>query len=369
MRSRRWFSVALLLLAPMAMAADRPAGPITEEGAIDGADFRIDIPKNWNGGLVMYAHGYAMVTMKPQFNLDMVKAAEPLGLAVAQSRYSRQGWAAEEGILETEELRKHFVEKYGSTSPTIIAGHSQGGQITYGTIEKYPEAYDGALPMCGVATSAIQFFKERTFDMRLLFDYYFPGVPGSAVEFPDGTYTFAKASAKVRELIAAEPEKAEAFAKMVNVSSAKELPTVIAFWSEILREMTERAGGNCFDNMDTIYSGSPDDAKLNKEIPRHAADPKAAAYLREWVTLTGKISDPVLALHTLVDDLIPPTYANMYGEKTVLAGTSDLYAQSWIDRAGHCAFNTEETTEALRQLLDWIKTGKRPTPGDWTKNP
>lgn len=368
MCSRRWFAVALLLLAPVAMAADRPAGPITEEGAIDGADFRIDIPENWNGGLLMYAHGYAMASSKPGFNMDMVKVAASLGMAVAQSRYSRQGWAAEEGILETEALRKYFVEKYGPTSPTIIAGHSQGGAITYGTIERYPDAYDGALPMCGVSTSAIEFFKQRAFDMRLLFDYFFPGVDGSVVEFPHGSYTFAKTSAKVRELIAAEPEKAEAFAKMVNISSVDEFPVVLAFWSEILREMTERAGGNCFDNMDTIYSGSTDDAKLNKEIPRHAADPKAAAYLREWVTLTGKISDPVLALHTLVDDLIPPSYANAYGEKTIVAGTSDLYAQSWIDREGHCVFNTEETIEALRQLLHWIKTGERPTPGDWTKN-
>ncbi len=360
--------VAFVLMASLAQAADKTVGPITEEGDLGGAAFRIDIPKNWNGGLVMYAHGYSVRAMKPQFNLDMVKAAEPFGMAVAQSQYSRQGWAAEEGILETEALRKYFIEKYGPTKPTIIAGHSQGGHITYGTIEKYPDAYDGALPMCGVATSAIQFIKERVFDMRLLFDYTFPGMAGSVVEFPDGTYTFAKVSAKVREVIAAEPEKAEAFAKMVNVSSAKELPTVIGFWSEILREMIDRAGGNCFDNTDTIYTGSPDDAKLNKEIKRYTADPKAAAYLRQWATLTGQISDPVLAMHTLVDDLIPPTIANMYSEKTIIAGTSELYAQSWIDRMGHCAFNVEETQEALGQLLEWIKTGKRPTPGDWTKN-
>jgi hypothetical protein len=30
------------------------AAPRTETGEIDGAKFRIDIPENWNGGLVMY---------------------------------------------------------------------------------------------------------------------------------------------------------------------------------------------------------------------------------------------------------------------------------------------------------------------------
>ncbi len=355
----------VMLFCGVAFAADEP---IVEEGEIAGAPFRIDIPAGWNGGLVMYAHGYAMVTQTPRYNLQMAEAARPLGFAVAQSLYSHQGWAAREGILETEALRHYFVDKYGPASPTIIAGHSQGGAITYATIEMYPEVYDGALPMCSAGPSALEFFKERAFDMRLLFDYYFPGIPGSVVEFPDGEATFANASAKAKELIDRDPKKAKMFAELVDLSSSKAIPGVIAFWTEILREMTERTGGNAFDNMDTIYSGTEDDGKLNKEIARFAADPKAAEYLRQWVTMTGEISDPVLAIHTLVDDLIPPNFANRYSQLTIRAGTSDLYVQSWVDRTGHCAFNVEETTEALRQLVDWIKTGQRPEPADLTRS-
>lgn len=363
MRIRSLLMVLALVAFPV-FAADEP---ITEEGEIAGAKFRIDIPTNWNGGLVMYAHGYAMVTQVPQFNLDMVKAAHQLGLAVAQSLYSRQGWAAREGILDTEALRRYFVAKYGPTSPTIISGHSQGGAITYATIEQFPEVYDGALPFCAAGPSALGFFKDRTFDMRLLFDYYFPGLPGSAVEFPDGTATFANVMGKATELVKADPEKAKAFAEMTTLSSPDAIPGVIAFWSEILRELKDRTGANPFDNTDTIYSGSADDTKLNKDIPRHTADPKAAEYLEQWVTMTGEISDPVLALHTLVDDLIPPPFANQYAQLAKLAGTSNLYAQSWTQGTNHCAFTLEETIEALSQLLEWIKTGKRPTPGDWTK--
>ena len=369
MSSRIAFALAFIAVAAIAFGEDKPgAKPIVEEGEIAGAAFRIDIPANWNGGLVMYAHGYAMVAQTPNFNMPFVKSAHALGLAVAQSKYSHQGWAAREGILDTEALRRYFVVKYGPTSPTIIAGHSQGGAITYATIEKFPEVYDGALPMCAAGPAALDFFKERVFDMRLLFDYFFPGMPGSVVEFPDGVQTFPKASAKAKELIEKDPEKAKMFAKLTNLSSPEAIPGVIAFWSEILRELTERTGGNSFDNMDTIYSGTENDGKLNKEIPRHAADPESVLYLREWVTMTGEISDPVLAVHTLVDDLIPPPIANEYGQLTMIAGTSDLYVQSWVDRQGHCTFNEAETTEALRQLVDWIKTGKRPTPADITRS-
>jgi len=361
--------IALVLATRLSAAApERPADAVTEEGEIAGAKFRIDIPKKWNGGLVMYAHGYAMQAMQPQFNLDVVKAFQALDFAVAQSLYSRQGWAAREGVLDTEALRRYFVDKYGSTSPTIIAGHSQGGAITYATIEQYPEAYDGALPMCGAGPSALGFFKERAFDMRVLFDYFLPGLPGSAVEFPDGTQTYAKVAAKAAELVKANPEKAQAYADLTTLSSPDTIAPVIAFWSEILRELTERTGGNAFDNTSTIYSGSADDTELNKKIKRYKADEKSSEYLRQWVTMTGKISDPVLALHTLVDDLIPPPFANEYAQLTKLAGTADLYAQSWTQGANHCAFTEAETTEALRQLVKWIKSGKRPTPGDWSRS-
>ena len=37
------------------------AGVRTELGEINGAKFRIDMPEKWNGGLVVYCHGYSDV--------------------------------------------------------------------------------------------------------------------------------------------------------------------------------------------------------------------------------------------------------------------------------------------------------------------
>lgn len=345
-------------------------GPIEETGEIAGAEFRITIPENWNGGLIMYAHGYEAVSPKRQnFSDPVVHVGASLGYAVAQSKYSVQGWAAREGVLETEQLRRHFVLKYGKTWPTIIAGHSQGGAITFATIEMFPEIYDGALPMCAVGQPALMFFKERVFDMRLLFDYYFPGLPGSVVEFPGEGNQMPKTFGMVTQLIKAEPEKAAKFAKMVNVPGADQLPPVIAFWTEILREMQIRTGGNAFDNRDTIYEGSEDDAKLNREIGRYTSDAKSVEYLSRWVTPTGAISDPVIHVHTIVDQLIPASAEKYYENRTELEGTRDLFVQLWVDRVGHCAINNDEITEALKRLDEWIRTGKPAEPGEITKAP
>jgi pimeloyl-ACP methyl ester carboxylesterase len=369
MRAFRFVLVALITVAavPAFAAGERPAKAVTEEGEIAGAAFRIDIPEKWNGGLVMYAHGYAVAGRTPGFAADFVKAAGGLGYAVAQSRYTRQGWAVREGILDTEQLRRYFADKYGPTSPTIIAGDSMGGAITYGTIERFPEIYDGALPMCTTGMPALEFMKERMFDMRVLFDYFFPGLAGSAAEFPDGPQTMPKVQAKAAELVKADPARAEAFAKLESLSGPDAIAGTVAFWSEVLRELNERAGGNPFDNRDTIYSGTSDDAALNKAITRVSANAKAVEYVRQWVSVTGHTHDPVLALHTLVDDLVPPHYANAYAGKAALAGTQDLFAMSYVNHTGHCNFSPEEVTQALRELDQWIKTGKRPQTGDWTK--
>src|SRR5580700_11177114 len=45
-------------LAALFFAVLSSAAPKVEIGTINGAAFRIDVPENWNGGLVVYCHGY-----------------------------------------------------------------------------------------------------------------------------------------------------------------------------------------------------------------------------------------------------------------------------------------------------------------------
>jgi len=342
------------------------AVPIIEFGNIGDAPFRIDIPEDWNGGLVMYAHGYSIVGSSRGYNRLIPQAVGSLGFAVAQSRYSKQGWAAEQGVLETEELRRYFIRKYGATSPTVIAGHSQGAAITFATITRYSDAYDGALPMCGTSQPTIQFMREQIFDMRLFFDYYFPGLEGSAIE-PEGHLAdMAGIIEKVKELTAADPERAEWFSDYFKLPGVEAIPRVIAFWTVLLAELHERTGGNPFGNEQLVYGGTEDDAKFNAEIPRAEADRESEQYLIDWVTISGEIEDPVVTMHTLVDQLIPVEVTAYYDTLTKVEGTNDLLVQLYVDRIGHCAFSLDETVEALRRLVDWIETGDRPEGGDVT---
>jgi pimeloyl-ACP methyl ester carboxylesterase len=111
-------------------------------GELNHAKFRINIPDNWNHGLVVYCHGYSAepgtFTNK---ELPKVAVFVKAGYALVQSGYSQGGWAVEQAIPETEALRKYFIAKYGKPKVTYVTGHSMGGFITRAMVEKYPDVY------------------------------------------------------------------------------------------------------------------------------------------------------------------------------------------------------------------------------------
>lgn len=365
-----------LLCVPSSLAQERPRGPITEMGEINGARFQIDIPPNWNGGLVMWAHGFRPAGTTYRLPNDPVaqgqtgasggeytKAFLTMGYAVAQSAFSVQGFALREGALDTEALRQYFNRKYGQTYPTIVAGNHMGGLITYDLIERFPESYDGALALGGTAEPRLEFVKRRIFDLRLLFDYYIPGLPGSVVEFPPGL-THAGIMEQAKGLMKQKPEETKLLLRMFKIRNEDGLARCLATYTLILQDLYQnRAKGNAFDNRNTVYFGSDDDARLNRAIRRFKSDPKAVEYMRQWSTPTGRISDPVLALNPIGDPVVPIESASYYAEATGRAGTSHLFALIWVE-APWAIYQVEQVKRALELLTDWITLKKRPEPGE-----
>ncbi len=345
------------------------AAPKVEIGTINGAAFRIDIPDNWNGGLVVYCHGYAQspVTYKEDPANPLIKVFTDEGFALVQSGYATGGWAVQEAAVDTESLRRYFISKYGVPKETYLTGHSMGGFLTMMLMERYPTVYDAALPMCGPLASAESFESRGAFDALVLFNYYFPGILPDPTKIPKDfvTGTGDKAlNAKITQALEAAPEKAAALRHQNNLKSNKDLAGTLAFLVYLVKELDERSGGNPFDNRNVIYSGTLDDNTLNSEIPRYAADPQAIAYLRENYTPTGKIAKPMLAIHTSYDPLVPVTIPNTYSTLVELAGTQSLFVQQFVKHDGHCAILPAEISRGFSELREWKKNGTRPIGGE-----
>ena len=346
-----------------------------DSGAINGAVYRILFPKNWKGKLVMYAHGYEFMgskprqSQKPQFAESMLPFLER-GFAVAASDYSIQGFAIAAGVDETEALRQYFVKIYGKPDSTFMVGHSMGGGITLATIENFGGNYDGGLPLCPLSSRPyLQCRKE--FDMYATFNGLFPGIiaPLSAifdVSKPRPALQFSemvpKATAIKKAIMERDSTLGRAFAKRFDLKF-EDLPFSLFFNENVLRDIAQKAQGNPFDNTNTVYSGFPDDLAVNLKAERLKANTDPDDVFGKY-DRTGNIGKPVVLMHTVYDQLIPPQYGVSNFENMVhQQGKDEYFTVKFTNGQGHCMFSAQQTGQAFDQLRTWIKTGVKAKAG------
>jgi len=352
--------VCLLLSAALGWAQ-----PKTETGEINGAKFRIDLPEKWNGGLVMYCHGYnprpaSFDNPKPS---PLLNVFLDQGFALAQSGYAGGGWAIQEAVQDTEALRRYFASQYGAAKETYVTGHSMGGFLTMVLLETFPNSYDGGLALCGPLAAAQWFMERRLFDFRVVFDHYFPGALAPPAKVPPDYAMSPAQNQELAKLLDSKPQQAEILRRWAGIRTNLEMAGLLVFYTYILKDVQQRAGGNPFDNRDTIYEGTPDDNTLNDAVTRYAADPRAVEYLRRYYTPTGRLTRPMLAIHNTYDILVPPWTTNPYSMLARQSGAESLFVQQYVKRDGHCAIQPAEIGRGFSQLRQWKAGGARPPSG------
>jgi pimeloyl-ACP methyl ester carboxylesterase len=347
----------------------------TDTGIIDGAAYKIIFPENWKGKLVMYAHGYEFMGSLPrQSNSpDFLKNMKPFldrGFAVAASDYSIQGFALPEGVENTEALRKYFVKTYGKPDTTFMVGHSMGGGVTLATIENFGKNYNGGLPLCPL--SSIPYLQcRKEFDMYATFNALFPGIVSPLSEIfdlskPKPATPFSEVMPKVTAIREAIVERDSllgvAFAKCFYLKF-DDLPFSLFFNENVLRDIAQKAKGNPFDNTNTIYSGFSDNWNINKKAERLAATVNPNILFGRY-DRTGDINKPVVLMHTVYDQLIPPIYGEVNFENMVHQKNKDEYfSVKYTNGQGHCNFTPQQIGEAFDELRRWAKTGQKAKAG------
>jgi hypothetical protein len=348
---------------------ESPTGT-TEVGLLDGAPYRIDVPVNWNHSLVVFYHGYAL---KPDaFHIAEHLSGQDLPFferhyAVIQSGYSRTGWALEQAYPETEELRRYFVKKYGQPVGTYVAGGSMGGQLVAVTLEINPKPYLGGLDLCGSVGPTYENFNRR-FAMRAAFDVYFPDVMPTLVPVPANFEDTTLDRDKVLVALHSNPTAAALMRNLTGLRTDSELAHDIAYWTFVVGDIQRRAGGNPFDNRNTIYFGtsttsSASDFELNERVKRYAAAPLAIPYLVRHYSPDGHLGRPMLALHTIYDPIVQIEQLALYDHEVQAAGAGQNMVQQIVNREGHCNFTQEELGTAFDELVRWTHDGPRPIPG------
>ena len=109
-------------------------------GVLGGAGYQIEVPADWNGDVVMWAHGYRgtgpeLVVDPPPAGLRQHLVSS--GYAWAASSYTENGYDVDSGVESTHDLLRHFEQTVGKADRRYIVGASMGGHVTGVTIERY----------------------------------------------------------------------------------------------------------------------------------------------------------------------------------------------------------------------------------------
>jgi hypothetical protein len=98
------------------------------------------------------------------------------------------------------------------------------------------------------------------------------------------------------------------------------------------------------------------------DAARIKADPSAVDYLKQNIIFNGQIDIPVLTMHTTGDGLVVVENESAYeGVVDRVDDNRRLLRQTFVDRAGHCAFTPAETIAAVETLLGRLETGHWPS--------
>ncbi|HEY9239860.1 MAG TPA: alpha/beta hydrolase [Burkholderiaceae bacterium] len=378
-------------------------------GVLNGAAYQVEVPANWNGKLVMYAHGYAGTGSNLNVGAPSIRRyLIQNGYAWAASSYAKNYYDVRAGVEDTNALALEFNKIAAANNRTLatptkyfITGHSMGGHITAAAIEDEAAAtavhkvkYNGAVPMCGVVGDT-ELFNE--FAAMQVTAQALAGVPAYPV-------------AKWSDI---EPLVRNALFSTFNTTPAFPTPSIVPTagpgtkYVAVLQNIT---GGprpmftqglqfgqsfpsaygtftadpntpygsvtgilnkNVLDTTGFTYTIDGDAAAttaLNASVQKITPDADANRLRTDglrWIPkVNGEFKIPVVSIHTLGDLFVPFSMEQVYQKRTAAKGNSTWLVQRAIRGISHCDFTVAEQATAFDDMIKWEAGGARPAGDD-----
>lgn len=369
---------AFLLLTLWLTAANAAEAPGHYEGVLGGAAYLINVPPDWNGGLILFAHGYegegtgrGTARSEP---LDQYLAER--GYAWAASGYRAWGYRPDWFLLDLLALKAHFINRFGPPRWTIIHGQSMGGHVSIASLELHPDAYQGALIECGVidGVGLVDWYRAYTAAAE-----YFSGLPLYDTPRPEfDALVYSKWLAAMGEP-GHYTDAGRRFDSVVKYLAGGDVPLRLdGLALRYTQNLNPRDPGpgrsqefaRHADTRRIVYDIDPglgvDAETLNHDIRRVVPQPGARSYETNpvFAELTGKIRAPVMSLHETADFRVPFRLEQDYRRRAEKAGRSHLLVQRAVRWPGHCGIENAVRRPAFDDLVAWIENGTKPEGDD-----
>jgi hypothetical protein len=363
-------------------------------GVLGGAAYRVEVPANWNGKLVMYAHGYrgtgaALTVSNPSIRRYLIQN----GYAWAASSYSTNYYDVRTGVEDTNALALAFTQIAASRgrplsapSRLYITGHSMGGHVTGAAIEAEAAAtavnkvaYHGAVPMCGVMGDAELF---NQFAAMQVTAQALAGVPSYPTDKWSEIQALVTGTLFTTFPTAPTAQGAKYLSVVKNITGGERplFAQGIAFGGSFPSAygtfgsdgtVTGILNKNVLDTTAYTYRIDGDEAAtaaLNASAQRLTAVPDANRLRRDglrWIPqINGEFQIPVVSIHTLGDLFVPFSMQQVYRQRVDAKGNGNWLVQRAIRGASHCDFTVAEQEQAFDDMIKWERDGLRPAGDD-----
>ena len=356
----------------------------------NGAYYWIAIPKAWNGSLVLHTHGGPRLKApKPDDaleDLERFSVTVKEGFAWAGSNYRRAGYGVRSAAEDSDNLRKIFWERFGRPKRTILHGQSWGGNVAAKTAELYGQGaggkpvYDGVILTSAVLGGGTRSYDFRA-DLRVVYQYYcqnhprpdepvYPPWQGQPVgstltnkQLDERLETCTGVGKPKDQRTPAQQRNLDNILAVIHIPE-RTLDSHLGWATFTFADMVNKRldGHNPFSNVGVVYTGSDDDAALNRGVTRFAADPEGVRRLAFDADLSGKLTVPTLTMHAIDDPTAFVELEQVFRDTVAKAGASDLLVQSFTDEHEHSKLATPEYAALLRAMSAWIERGQKPSP-------
>ncbi|MGE0159859.1 MAG: hypothetical protein AB7T31_10655 [Gemmatimonadales bacterium] len=346
-------------------------------GRYEGGLYRIEIPEQWNGDLVLYAHGFRSTggeqgTILRVGNAPVREHLIARGFAWAASSYRCNGYVPGWGLEDTRALVPLFGRLNGDRAPTrvYLTGTSMGGHVTLLGMHEYPTEFAAGLAMCPSGPG--------------LFDFF--AAVGAAAEVVTGIqFTqegLREQTARVAQLLGDPPAYTELGRRLasvqIEISGGVRPFAMEGLESRFLANISGGAvaGGTSMSNraVDTrgfVYAIEPGlgltAEELQARVRRKAGDPAVrgpSGPYEELRPFDGGIERPLLTMHGTGDLFVPIFLQRVLRDAVHSAGKDALLVQRVYRIPGHCGFSDEEMTRSFDDMVAWATGGRRPAGDD-----
>jgi hypothetical protein len=341
-------------------------GAHADFGRLGGSVYQLEVPADWNGGLVLFMHGYGELAptagvSPPAYRRYLIGQGYAWGASSFSSTSLIPGRAAD----ETAALWDLFARRYGRPARAYATGSSMGGLATHIAAERYGNRFDGALGQCGAASQTPAVAITADFFVAAA---YVAGVTQREFDRSPGVHALIR-----NRILPAlrRPRTHRRFEDiMVSLTGGPRPFDRLGFRMEEetnwARAELEVAAGIASNRHEVYRLGSPSPVTskaFNRAAIRFRTNPALRRAFLAGNETSGRLAMPLLTMHTTGDGQVPIEQARIHRRRVDAAGRRRLLVQRFIRDPGHCGFTTTEWEAAFEALVRWVDHGVRPKGG------